>query len=91
MRTLIDQLLGWKAIRHCSPTQGDFVSPFFAVSEPDGDERCVLNLKELNRYLSTDKFKMEDCITAMALLSEGDFMIKLDLMKAYFSVAIEVS
>ena len=68
--------------------RGQFLSPFFVLSKPDGGSRFVLNLNALNKFLDPAHFKMEDVRTACALIQNGDFFAKIDLEKAYYAVAI---
>jgi len=46
----------------------------------------VLNLKGLNDYINVQHFKLEDIRTATRLLNKGDFVAKIDLQNAYFSI-----
>jgi len=50
--------------------------------------RPVINLKELNGYLRYQHFKMEGAHLIKETLQKGDYMIKLDLKDAYFSIPI---
>ena len=84
----IAQLQRWNAIRPCSPLPEQFVSPFFLVPKPGKVSRFILNTKGLNSFMVTEHFKMEDLRTAANLLSPGDFLIKIDLHNAYYSVPI---
>ena len=50
-----------------------------------------VNLKNLNRFVQSQKFKMEGLEAVRKLIQPGDFMMKLDLQDAYFSVPIHNS
>lgn len=45
-----------------------FLSPYFVVDKSSGGKRFVLNLKQLNQYVETPHFKMEDARTALKLV-----------------------
>lgn len=85
----VDKLLKSKAIEKCSPSEGQFVSPIFLVPKPDGSHRFILNLKDLNWFIFKEHFKMEDLRTALNIMSEGDFMCRLDLREACLMVPID--
>lgn len=86
MHQEIDRLLGLGAIRRCEPCDGQFLSSCFLVPKPNGAWRFVLNLKELNTFIGTDHFIMEDCRTAQRLLSRDCYMATIDLQDAYYLV-----
>ena len=50
--------------------------------------RPVINLKPLNQYVQNIHFKMENIQMALNLISQGDFMVSLDLKDAYFNIPI---
>ena len=52
--------------------------------------RPVLNLQSLNRHVSKAHFKLEDIRSLKDILHQNDFMAKLDLKEAYFSLPIAV-
>lgn len=91
MESTIEKLCAQGAIRTCTPCSGQFLSSYFLVSKKDGTFRFVLNLKKLNEFIPTSHFKMEDGRTASKLLSQGDYMGKVDLKDAYFLVSVHES
>lgn len=88
MQSAINNLISLGAISVCSPCPGQFVSKTFLVPKSNGGQRFILNLKELNKFVSSSHFKMEDYRTAMALLTTGDFMAKIDLKESYLLINI---
>lgn len=76
------------AIEKCKPVNDQFISSIFLVKKSNGTNRLILNLKNLNRFLSIEHFKMEDRRTAAKLVSPGCFMGKLDLKEAYFLIPV---
>lgn len=89
---LIDEevvkLLGKGAIEYVFPCKEEFVSNIFLVPKKTGDMRPVINLKPLNQFMQKIHFKMENIQMALNFISQGDYMISIDLKDAYFSVPI---
>jgi len=71
-----------------SNTEGGFVSSIFLVDKKDGGHRPVINLKNLISFVNFQHFKMEGIHMLRDLLKKGDFMVKLDLKDAYFTVPV---
>ena len=67
-------------------TSEGFVSNIFLVPKKGGGQRSVINLKNLNQFLRYEHFKMEGVHMLRDLLKKGDFMVKLDLKDAFFTV-----
>jgi len=55
----ISEILQKGAILVVSPMHGEFLSSVFLVKKKDGGNRPVINLKELNSYVTHQHFKME--------------------------------
>lgn len=53
-----------------------------------GGQRPVINLRELNSHLNYTHFKMEGIHSVRNMIQQGDYMIKIDLTDAYFTVPI---
>ena len=47
----------------------------------------VINLKKLNQHIPYEHFKMEGLFLLKELLQKGDYMYKIDLKDAYFSMS----
>lgn len=84
MAETINNLIALGAIRPCPDCANQFLSSYFLVKKPNGKYRFVLNLKELNKFIIADHFKLEDIRTATKIVSEGWFMASLDLQDAFF-------
>jgi len=82
----IAEMVAKKAIEEVNPQEIHFISPMFVVPKKGGRWRPVLNLKSLNQYVRKTHFKMEDIRNLKDILQENDFMAKLDLREAYFSI-----
>ena len=65
-----------------------FLSNLFLVGKKDGGHRPVINLKNLNKYIPYEHFKMEGLHYLKVMLQQGDYMCKLDLKDPYFSVPL---
>lgn len=66
------------------------MSSIFLVPRKDGGLRLILNLKQLNSFVMTNHFKMEDQKVASRLFTRGCFMATVDLKNAYHLVPISV-
>ena len=66
----------------------EFISNIFLVPKKTGDMRPVINLNPLNQFVGKIHFKMENIQMALNLISQGDYMISIDLKDAYFSIPI---
>lgn len=88
IREQITQLLQKQVITKCQPVSGQFVSKIFLVPKPNGSYRLILNLKELNKFIDTEHFKLEDGKTVKRILNKGYFMASIDLKDAYYTISI---
>ena len=84
----ISEMFQKGAIQVVSPMNGEFLSSVFLVKKKDGGNRPVINLKELNSYVTYQHFKMEGLYLLKHLVQTGDWMIKIDLKDAYFTVPV---
>lgn len=87
----ISDMLKKNVISICLPCEGQFISPVFTIPKPNGKHRFILNLKQLNKFVLTDHFKMEDHRTALKLLDTNYYMATIDLQDAYFLISITKS
>lgn len=84
----INKLLEINAISICEPDPQQFLSSVFLVPKPDGSKRFILNLKNLNKFVKTVHFKMEDYRTASKFITKDCFLASIDLQDAYFLIPI---
>lgn len=82
----IQKLLDIGAIAQCKYEKGQFISSFFLVDKSDGTKRFVLNLKNLNEFIITEHFKLEDIKVASKVIYEEAYMAHIDLQDAYFLI-----
>ena len=71
-----------------SQKQTEFFLNLFLVPKKNGSMRPVINLKVLNQWVETPHFKMEGLPTLQDLLRQGDWLVKVDLKDAYFTVPV---
>lgn len=88
VKAILD-LLNIRAIERFKPSKQQFLSPIFLVPKSNGDNRFILNLKRLNKYVTTHHFNLEDIRTATKLVTPGCYFGNIDLKDAYFSVNIK--
>ena len=65
-----------------------FVSNLFLVEKKGGGQRPVINLRQLNHYIEYKHFKMEGIHVLKDLIQKGDYLVKLDMKDAYFTIPI---
>ena len=65
-----------------------FYSRLFLVPKPNRKWRPILDLSQLNLYLSTNTFKMETPETIQLSLQTGEWVTSLDFSDAYFHIPI---
>ena len=69
--------------------EGQFISNIFAEPKSDGDIRIILDLTELNKYVTDRHFKMENIEVVKNLIRPGCYMASIDWKDAYYSVKIQ--
>ena len=77
-----------KAVQIVDPSQDQFVSHIFLAAKKSGGVRPLINLKKLNQSIRYEHFKMEGIPSLVDILISQDFMVKLDLKDAFFSVPV---
>lgn len=89
MKEAIFKLKVSKVIKKCNPIHGQFISPYFLVLKPNSSKCFILNLKNLNKFIKTSHFKLEDLRTATKLISKNSFMCHDRLKDAYYLIKID--
>ena len=65
-----------------------FINPIFAVDKKDGDIRWILDLRYVKQYCTTFQFKLKTLCHIRSLILQGDYMVSIDLTKAYYHIRI---
>jgi hypothetical protein len=84
----IQNMLDKKVIEKTCLENVLFVSNIFTREKADGSLRIILDLTELNEYITYHKFKMENLQTALNLVSRNCYMASIDWSNAYYSVPV---
>ncbi|KAL3976218.1 tctex1 domain-containing protein 2 [Sarotherodon galilaeus] len=90
LREEIKALLQKRAIRVVPASEIDksWYSRYFVVPKKGGGLRPILDLRVLNTYLRTYRFKMLTLRQLLNGVGLGDWFVTIDLTDAYFHVAI---
>ncbi|XP_066600551.1 uncharacterized protein [Prorops nasuta] len=91
LKEAIANLLTLGAITKVPKTKNQFVSTYFLAPKANGKMRFILNLKNLNKFIPTEHFKMEDFRTATKLVFKDCFLGSIDLKDAYFLIPLHKS
>ena len=75
-------------IKKCTHVNDEFISNIFLEPKSNGGFRLILNLKNLNDFICTEHFKLEDWRTASKLLKQKCLMGKIDLKEAYYTFSV---
>ena len=84
----VESMLEKGAIEIARPVEGETISPLFLKEKKDGSQRPILNLKNLNLFIPYHHFKMEGLKDVKDILQPDDWMIKIDLKDAYFTLPL---
>lgn len=84
----IRHLLKIGAVEVVTKCKNQFLSSFFLRQKPNGEYRFILNLKNLNKFITAPHFKLEDIRTAKNLIFQNCFLASIDLKDAYFLTPI---
>ena len=68
------------------PKEDQFLSSLFLVKKKDGGNCSVVNLKDLNRNIPYQHFKMKGLFLLKEMLLPRNKICKIDLKDAYFSI-----
>ena len=88
LNALLEELLQKRVIEKCAHEAGEFTSPVFLRPKKNGKYRMILNLKNLNKFISHIHFKMDTLQSCINLMTRNCFIASLDLTDAYYSVSI---
>ena len=72
-------------------TLGQFLSNLFLVEKKNGGNGPAINLKNLNKFILQEHFKMESLHCLKLFLEMDDLLCKIDLKEAYFSIPLNIN
>ena len=79
-----------RVTRHQARTDPGFYCRVFTIPKPGKtNRRFIFDLRSLNRFLLTPKFKMERMSDALALINQGDWLTSVDITEAYHHVPVQ--
>ena len=84
----IAKLLRKGAIKECNREKGDFISTVFNRRKKDRCMRTVLNLKQLNKHVTHQHFKMELLSDVSKIIQRNCWMTSADLKDAFYTIPI---
>ena len=85
----IAKLLGKGVVVESASSEGDSISPVFLRLKKNGiDYRMILNLKELNKFVAYQHFKMDSLQCVSSLMTQGCYMASVDTRDAYYTVPV---
>lgn len=84
----VEKLVVKGAVQPVRQESGGFYSGIFLVPKKGGQQRPVINLRPLNQSMAYQHFKMEGVQVVRNLLQQGDWLTRINLKDAYFSVPI---
>ena len=84
--TEIKKLLKKKVIVHGTTEYNEFISGIFTRNEKDESKRMILNLKNFNKFVNYEHFKMESIDNVLSIIRPNVYMACIDLKDAFFSV-----
>lgn len=84
----IDAMISKGAIFEVDSCEDQFLSNIFLRPKKNGKMRPIINLKKLNKFISTPHFKMEHLLTFLPFIQDM-FLTSLDLKVAYFTFPID--
>ena len=69
-------------------SKGDFVSSIITRPKTDGSYRVILNLKNLNEFVTFQRCKLKPFKDVLDMIMSGAWMSSVSLKDAYYSIAI---
>ena len=84
----IQKLLQKEVINSCMREEGDFISSTFTREKRDGSCKTILNLKQLNKRIEYEHFKMESLQSILNIIRPNCWMASVDLKDAFYTFPI---
>ena len=84
----IDDLLEKEVIVEIKDTEDCFISNIFLRPKPGNKFRMIIDLSELNEFVTKQHFKMDHLDVATHMLFPGAWLASIDLKEAYYAIPI---
>ena len=84
----LNRLLAKEIVEPALHSHGEIISPIFARTKKDGNCRLILNLKQFNKAVEYEHFKMDTIKTITHLIVKDCDMASIDLKDAYYCIAV---
>ena len=84
----IAKLLKKGVIKECDSEKGGFISTAFTRRKKDGGMRTILNLKQLNKHITYQHFKLESLSDVFKNIQLNCWMASVDLKDAFYTIPI---
>ncbi|MCP4548425.1 MAG: hypothetical protein GY835_18365, partial [bacterium] len=65
------------------------INPFSVSTQANGKLRLIADLRHLNKFLKTEKFKLDDLQSALPAIRQSNYMFSFDLTKAYYHMDLD--
>lgn len=91
MTHMLQELLDQGVLQVVTKKTPSFISKLFLRKKSDGTMRPIFDLRELNNFVKTKRFRLISHTVVPDFLQPRDWMIKLDISQAYFHVPIAKS
>ena len=73
------------------PVAPPCISRLTTTKRADGRFRLIADLRPLNQFVASPKFKSEDIRTALTMVNPGDFMTSIDLKDGFLHIPVHPS
>ena len=84
----ISSLVEKGAVAPIKKHQVRLTSPLFVVPKSGGGWRPIIDLRQLNQYIDSPRFKMEGLHMLPSLLQQETYMAKINLKDTYLTVPV---
>ena len=83
---LVSELLAREIAVECFRPR--HIAGLFLRPKPEGKFRLIIDLSPLNHFIQNERFKQDNLNSALNMVEKGDYMCKVDLKNAYYSVPV---
>ena len=93
MLSIVTFLNFWRreSLKRVTSKRNQFISTIFLRPKKDESFRMILKLKELNKFVEYEHFKMDSIHTCIELMRPSCYMASIDLRDAYYSAPVDES